>query len=152
MRKAYVSGALTHVENRVAAKAFYEAIGSLCEEIGFQAYVPHRHGTDPDQNLNVSHRQVFDIDKYQVSASDLVVAYVGSPSLGVGMELAYAEMNSIPIILLYEKGRRLSRFARGIRTIVSEIQFNDYEDALAQLKSVLRQWAVTVYTDEFADQ
>lgn len=137
--KAYISGALTGIENSAAIKDFYEAIGSLCEEMGFRAYVPHLK-TDPINNPDVSPHQVFDLDKHQVSTSDLVIAYLGFPAFGVGMELAYAETNSIPIILLYEKGKYVSRFPRGIPTVVSEIQFNDYEDALAQLKSVLVQW------------
>ncbi|MBD2006177.1 MULTISPECIES: nucleoside 2-deoxyribosyltransferase [Cyanophyceae] len=138
-QKIYISGALTGIENSAAIKAFYETIGSLCEEIGFEAYVPHIN-TDPINNPDISPRQVFETDKHQASTSDLVIAYLGSPSFGVGMELAYAETNSIPIILLYEKGKEISRFPRGIPTVIVEIQFKDYEDALTQLKSVLEQW------------
>lgn len=139
MSKLYISGALTGIQNPAAIKGFYEAIGSLCEEIGFQAYVPHLN-TDPINNPDVTPRQVFEVDKHQVSTSDLVIAYLGYPSFGAGMELAYAETNSIPVILVYEKGKYVSRFPRGIPTVVSEIQFNDYEDALIQLKRFLEQW------------
>lgn len=139
MSKLYISGALTGIENSAATKGFYEAIGSLCQEMGFQAYIPHLN-TDPINNPDVSPSQVFEVDKHQVSTSDLVIAYLGYPSFGAGMELAYAETNSIPIILLYERGKYVSRFPRGIPTVVSEIQFNDYEDALIQLKSFLEQW------------
>jgi hypothetical protein len=72
----------------------------------------------------------------------LVIAYLGFPSFGVGMELAYAEINNIPLILLYERGKNISRFPRGIPTVISEIQFNSYEDALAQLRSILEQLSV----------
>ena len=145
----YVSGALTGIENPERIKAFYETIGSLCEEIGFEAYVPHIN-TDPINNPDISPRQVFETDKSQVTASDLVIAYVGYPSFGVGMELAYAETNSIPIILLYEKGKEISRFPRGIPTVIVEIQFKDYEDALTQLKSVLEQWKLQNLTKPFS--
>lgn len=144
-QKIYISGALTGIENPAAIKAFYETIGSLCKEIGLEAYVPHIN-TDPINNPDISPRQVFETDKHQVSTSDLVIAYLGSPSFGVGMELAYAETNSIPIILLYEKGKGISRFPRGIPTVIFEIQFNDYEDALTQLKSVLEQWKLQQVT------
>ncbi|HEY9637967.1 MAG TPA: XRE family transcriptional regulator [Coleofasciculaceae cyanobacterium] len=137
--KIYVSGALTGIKNPVAIKAFYEAIGLLGEELGFEAYVPHL-STDPINNPDVSPDQVFETDKRQVSTSDLVIAYLDYPAFGVGMELAYAEINAIPIILLYEKDKRVSRFPRGIPTVFCEIQFNDYEDALTQLRSVLEQW------------
>jgi nucleoside 2-deoxyribosyltransferase len=139
MYKIYVSGALTDVENPAEIKAFYEKIGLLCEEIGFQSYVPHLH-TDPVNNPDITPREVFDKDKHEVSISDLVIAYLGSLSFGVGMELAYAENNKIPIILLYETGKRISRFPRGIPSVIAEIQFNDYEDALNQLKNVLLKW------------
>jgi nucleoside 2-deoxyribosyltransferase len=139
--KVYISGALTGIENSTEIKAFYEAIGSVCQEIGFQAYVPHLK-TDPTNNPDISPRQVFETDKHQVSISDLVIAYLGCPSFGVGMELAYAETNSIPLILLYEQGKNISRFPRGIPTLISEIQFSGYEDALAQLRSILEQWSV----------
>ena len=140
-RKVYISGALTGIENSAEIKAFYEAIGSLCQKIGFQAYVPHLK-TDPTNNPDVSPRQVFETDKHEVSKSDLVIAYLGYPSFGVGMELAYAEANTIPLILLHEQGKNISRFPRGIPTVISEIQFNSHEDALAQLKSILEQWSI----------
>ncbi len=139
MYKVYVSGALTDVKNPLETKALYEKIGSVCEEIGFQPYVPHLH-TDPVNNPDITPREVFDKDKHQVSISDLVIAYLGSLSFGVGMELAYAESNKIPIILLYETGKLISRFPRGIPTVIAEIQFNDCEDALNQLKTVLLNW------------
>jgi nucleoside 2-deoxyribosyltransferase len=140
-RKVYISGALTGIKNSVEIKDFYEAIGSLCQKIGFQAYVPHLK-TDPTNHPDVSPSQVFETDKHQVSTSDLVIAYLGIPSFGVGMELAYAETNTIPLILLYEQGKNISRFPRGIPTIISEIQFSSHEDALAQLRSILEQWNI----------
>ncbi len=139
MLKVYISGALTNVDDLPAAKAFYEAIGALCEEMGLEAYVPHLH-TDPVRHPGITPRQVFVTDKHHVVRSNLVIAYIGIPSLGVGMELAYAETHDVPIILLYERGRAVSRIARGVPTIVSEIQFEDYEDALHQLRELLPRW------------
>ncbi|MEJ6480315.1 XRE family transcriptional regulator [Nostoc punctiforme UO1] len=139
MYNIYISGALTDGENLLECKVLYEKIGLLCEEIGLQAYIPHKQ-TDPVNNPDISPREVFDQDKHQVSNSDLVIAYLGSRSFGVGMELAFAETNKIPIILLYETGKRISRFPRGIPTVIAEIQFYDHEDALNQLKNILAKW------------
>ncbi len=133
---AYISGALTGVEDPVSIKAFYEAIGSLCRDFGLQAYVPHLN-TDPIANPDLSPQKVFEIDKYQVTNSDLIVAYIGCPSIGVGMEIAYADVAKIPIILLYEVDRSVSRFPRGVPNAIAEIQFLSYDDALQKLKSVL---------------
>ena len=110
--KIYVSGALTGIENPEGTKYFYEAIGLLWEEIGYQAYVPHLN-TDPIKNPNITPRKVFETDKHQVSTSDLVIAYLGCPSFGVGMELAYAETKGIPIILLYEQGKKNIKISPG---------------------------------------
>lgn len=137
--RVYISGALTGIANPTRTTAFYEAIGTLCKEMGLGAYVPHLN-TDPIRNPGITPREVFQTDKHRVSTSDLLIAYVGMPSLGVGMEIAYAEEMGTPIILLYEKGQRISRFPRGIPTVISEIQFNDYEDALTQLKGVMEKW------------
>jgi dCMP deaminase len=138
MNKVYISGALTGIEKPAEVKTFYEAIGLLCQKIGFQAYVPHLY-TDPINNPDISPSQVFERDKHQVSTSDLVIAYLGSFSFGVGMELAYAEMNNIPIVIIYEKDKVISRFPLGIPTLIAEVQFQTYEDALNQLKNVLEQ-------------
>lgn len=139
MHKVYISGALTGVEKLTETKAFYESIAMLCEEAGFQAYVPHLV-TDPVTHPKVTPESVFETDKRQVGQADLVIAYVGFPSLGVGMELAYSEASSTPIILLYEKGKEVSRFPRGIPTVIAEIQFQDPSDALIKLKAVLEQF------------
>lgn len=132
----YISGALTGINNQDSIKNFYEAIGKLCQNIGLQAYVPHLN-TDPVKHPYVTPETVFNTDKNQVIKSDLVIAYLGYPSLGVGMELAYAETNNIPVILLYEEQKTISRFPRGIPNKIFEIQFKDYEDALIQLKKIL---------------
>lgn len=136
--RIYISGPLTGIANPERVKNFYEAIGSLGNQLGLPTYVPHLN-TDPIQNPDITPREVFEMDKTQVLNSDLVIAYLGSPSFGVGMELAYAEMHNIPIILLYERGKNISRFPRGIPTVVAEIQFNDYEEALDKLQHFLKQ-------------
>jgi 2'-deoxynucleoside 5'-phosphate N-hydrolase len=139
MYKVYISGALTGIKNLEEIKDFYEDAGFLCQGFGMQAYVPHLT-TDPVNNPDITPQLVFETDKYQISQADLVIGYIGIPSLGVGMELAYAEVNKIPVILLYEENKHISRFPRGIPTVIAEIQFSSYEDALNQLKIFLEKW------------
>jgi nucleoside 2-deoxyribosyltransferase len=139
--RVYISGALTGIENSDAIKSFYENIGSLCKNMGFESYVPHLN-TDPINHPNIDPTKVFETDKHQVSSSDLVIAYLGLPSFGVGMELAYAETKNISIILLYETDKNISRFPRGIPTVFSEITFNNYQNALDQLEKVLEKWKI----------
>lgn len=142
MHKVYISGALTGLDNVTKLKSFYEAIASLCEEMGFSPYLPHLT-TDPINNPNISPDLVFQTDKEQLVHVDLIIAYIGIPSLGVGMELAYAETNGIPIIILYEKHKQISRLPRGIPTIIAEIIFNSHENALEELKAILNKFKNT---------
>jgi len=137
MYKAYISGALTAIDNPSEIKFFYESIGHLCKKVGLSPYVPHII-SDPVNNPALHPRQVFHMDKKQVQQADILIAYLGIASFGVGMELAYAEAKSIPIIILYEQGKTISRFARGIPTLISEICFQTYENAIHSLEPELR--------------
>ncbi len=138
MHKVYVSGALTNVPDLDSLKNLYEAIGDLCRQASIDAYVPHLK-TDPVKNPDVTPEEVYRTDKEQVVTSDLVVAYVGIPSLGVGMELAYADTLDIPVVLLYEKGARVSRMARGFPSIIAQIEFDSHNHALSELKTIIQQ-------------
>jgi len=135
--RVYISGALTNVADPDGTKAFYEALANTCREAGLDVYLPHRH-SDPQQRPDLTPREVFDRDKREVLASDLLIAYVGVPSLGVGMEIAYAESAGMPIILLGEQGRRISRFPLGVPYVVEVIRFHDFEEALRLLHDCLR--------------
>lgn len=139
MYKVYVSGALTGISNPQPVKSLYELLAATCKSLGISAYLPHL-ATDPITHAHVSPQQVYETDKAQVCQSDLVIAYLGYPSFGVGMELAYADSKGIPIILLYEQGKQVSRFPRGIPNVIAEIMFLDNEDIVAQLQPILEDW------------
>ncbi len=132
-KRVYVSGALTNSGRR----EFYEKIGEVVSELGYEPYIPHLH-TDPVKNPDVSPKEVYRIDKERVQSSSLIIAYVGEPSLGVGAELEMASEKGIPIILLYEKTAKVSRLARGIPSSRTEITYISEVDALRDLKEVIK--------------
>lgn len=132
----YISGALTNTKRAEELKGFYEALAALCSKLGLEPYVPHLV-TDPSMHPNVAPRDVFDTDKNQILRSALVLAYVGEPSLGVGMEIAYAETASVPVIILYEKGKIVSRLVRGTPTIAGEIVYSTKTNALVKLHKLI---------------
>ena len=140
-KTAYISGALTDVESISSVRKFYEDIGDTCRKVGLSPYIPHLN-TDPIINPDITPVQVFKTDKKEVITSDLVIAYVGYPSIGVGMEIAYAESNNIPVILLYESGKTISRFPRGIPNLHSEITFDTFEEALGKLRDILNEFSL----------
>ena len=108
-KQVYISGALTNA-NR---KQFYEEIAQVVNSLGYKAYVPHMY-TDPEKNPDVTPTEVYELDMEQIENSCLVIAYVGIPSFGVGMELERASSKGIPIILLHHNDDKVSRMALGI--------------------------------------
>lgn len=137
--RAYVSGVLTGVESLDVLKKFYEDISRVCAAEGVAAYVPHLV-TDPEKNAEITPREVYELDRLKVIESNLVIAYVGVPSLGVGQEIEIARESNIPVLLMMEKEARISRMARGNPAVIAEIRFEDFRDALKQLSLWLREW------------
>lgn len=132
--KVYVSGSLTNLTD-ASVKTLYEQIGQLAQTHGFEAHVPHLH-TDPLKNAAATPEEVYAFDQNHLKESDVVIAYIGQPSLGTGMELEMALKHSALVVLLSEKGANLSRLALGSPTIIEHIQFDSHADALGQLGDV----------------
>lgn len=134
--KAYISGALTGVSDIEQIKCFYEKIAEICRDFGLEVYVPHLH-SDPVKHPNITPSQVYEMDRKRVAESSLMVAYLGVPSLGTGSELEICQCEHVPVIVLYEKGRPVSRMARGNPAIIEEIIFENYQDAYKQLREAV---------------
>ncbi len=135
---AYITGALTNLpnEDRPKFRQFYESLAGLFEKYGLKSYVPHLYG-DPVLFAKLTPREIDQIDRTAVILSGLVVAYVGEPSAGAGIEIELAYHANKPVILLFEKEklekRLISRLVRGNPAVVAEIVFVDFDDSLKQL-------------------
>ena len=144
--KIYIAGALSEQKQTKQffnlfedLKRFYEDIGAICEKHGIESFIPHlRH--DPIKNPDLTPEGVYRRNADKLTQSDLLIAYVGLPSLGVGIELQLVKQADIPTVLLYEKDKYISRMARGNPAVIKEIIFSDFDDALAQLHDFLRNW------------
>lgn len=134
--KAYISGALTGVSNIEQMKWFYEQIAEICRDFGLEVYVPHFY-SDPLKHPNITPSQVYEMDRKRVAESNLMVAYLGMPSLGTGSELEICQCEHVPVIVLFERGRTVSRMARGNPAIIEEIIFENYQDAYKQLREAV---------------
>ena len=139
--QVYVSGALTCVDAQRAAslRAFYSAIGGIFRAESFRAYVPHENGTDPTTDPEAMPQEVYRADMAQVAASVLVIAYVGEPSLGVGAEIEHARAEGVPVVLLHEHGRRVSRLILGCPAVIACMAIMDLEDGVAQLRTIVKE-------------
>jgi len=110
----YISGALKGSSDLESSRQLYEEIGRICRESNFNPYIPH-HFTDPVMNESISNTSVYLNDSRKVKEIPIIVAYIGSPSLGVGAELAIAIESNKKIIALYEQENDgVSRFVKGM--------------------------------------
>src|SRR5207237_10795688 len=126
--EAYVSGALTAPPDGARTRLFYELLAEVVESAGLRAYLPHRV-TDPVAASHLDPRAVYDIDRAHVTGSRVVVAYAGIPSFGVGIEVELARAHGLPVILVVERDRTVSRLLLG-SPAVAEIVRCAHLDAL----------------------
>jgi hypothetical protein len=104
----YVSGALTGVKSVDEQKRFYQAIANVCLRHHLTPYLPHEW-TDPLTTTHFSPQQSYERNRTEILRSQLVIAYTGLPSLGVGAEVELANQYKMPVIPLFERDRHSRR-------------------------------------------
>src|SRR6266540_5053721 len=120
--EAYVSGALTALEDGARMRLFYELLAEVVETVGLRAYLPHRV-SDPVAAAHLDPRTVYDIDRAHVTGARVVVAYAGIPSFGVGIEVELAREHGVPVVLVVERERTVSRLLLGNPAVVEVVRF-----------------------------
>lgn len=135
--RIFFAGPLTNLKDPKTTRAFYRRLADVATSNGYDYFWAFLNGTDPVANPRVAPAEVYKIDTYQLSHSDLMVAYMGEPSTGTGIEIEYAHRHHIPVYILYEKGRHISRMLRGCPAVKKEIIFTSPEDALRQFDILL---------------
>ncbi len=138
-KKIYVAGALTNIKECVSKRKLYENIANICIQLGFNVYVPHlsKQELSPKAVKNLTPKQIFEWDTRQVTESDIVIAYVGAVSLGVGIELGYAACLKTPVITLCEKGQQVSPMVLGHTCLVEHIEYETEKDYKSKLRQTL---------------
>jgi hypothetical protein len=134
--EGYVSGALTALEDGARTRLFYELLAEVVESAGLRAYLPHRV-TDPVTSTDLDPRSVYDIDRAHVTGSRVVVAYGGIPSFGVGIEVELAREHGIPVVLVVERDRTVSRLLLGNPAVVEVVRFADLDGLRRSLLAAL---------------
>jgi nucleoside 2-deoxyribosyltransferase len=135
----YVSGPLQSADDLAAARRLYERIACVCQELGWDTYLPHQQ-TDPIAHADVPPASVFKRDYYRVRHAALIIAHVGPPSSGVGAELGIALENDIPVIGVCHVDERPSRFITGMLDSVNlpMVVFDSVADCAAKLAETLK--------------
>lgn len=122
-RQVYISGPLTNSSK----KELYELLGEEFERCGFTAYIPNQH-TDPKKNADIKPDKIYQTDYRKIIESSLLVAYVGEPSLEVGQEIQIAAFHQIPILLVFEKGAKVSHMTLGTPGVKQTFKFETFEN------------------------
>ena len=128
-KKIYLGGAITHAGDEQILQ-WYQNITDTLERIGYEVFLPHR---DVHLPKHKDEQDIHNINMKAVKQANLVIAYVGIPSLGVGMVLQAAQDKNIPTILLAEDNSTLSEMILYTNNIQTTIHFHDKEDAIAKL-------------------
>lgn len=142
--RIFFGGPLTDLVNPEHTKQFYTRMGQVATANGFTYYWAWQRGTDPELNADVPASRVYQIDEYELESSDLMIAYVGEPSTGTGQEIEYARQKNIPVYLMYEHGKHVSRMLIGSPNIKGEITYDTEEEALDKLDALLK--SITAYS------
>src|SRR5437870_6288272 len=152
--EAYVSGALIALDDGPRTKLFYELLAEIAEGAGLRAYLPHRV-TDPVAAAHLDPRSVYEIDRAHVTSAAVLIAYAGIPSFGVGIEVEVAREHAVPVIVVAERDRPISRLLLGNPAVVEVVKFADLDGlrhglaaALAAVASVTRDGVRPMVSDE----
>ena len=156
--EAYISGALTALDDAARTKLFYEVLAEIAETAGLRAYLPHRV-SDPVAAAHLDPRAVYEIDRAHVTGAAVVIAYAGIPSFGVGIEVELAREHAVPVIVVAERDRPISRLLLGNPAVVEVVKFSDLDGlrralaaALAAVASVDREGARPIVADDVVVQ
>lgn len=136
--RIFFAGPLTDLKDPEATKAFYIKLAEVARANGFDYFWAFLNGTDPIKNPKVTSRDVYKRDIAELEKSDCLVAYVGEPSTGTGLEIEHAKIKNIPVYLLFEKGKNISRMLLGCPAVKKELVFTDESDALSQFAALLQ--------------
>ncbi|MBU0636426.1 nucleoside 2-deoxyribosyltransferase [Candidatus Micrarchaeota archaeon] len=133
--KVYFAGSIT------GGMEFAKQYEQLNDFLKTKAIVLTEHlgsGKISDQGEQLEADYIFKRDTDWIKESDLLIAEVSTPSLGVGYEIALAEQVGTPIVCLYNKKslKRLSGMIRGNKKITL-IYYETIEEAIQELKKVL---------------
>ncbi len=132
--RAYLASALSGLDETERQLIFTlsDIVALVCSEHDIDLYEP-RKNTDPVHHPDIADTEVWVLDKERVLQSDLVIHLAHHPSTGAGEELAYAEGNLIPIMLISHSGTRVSRMVTGIPAIQIHLRYTEPEELREEL-------------------
>lgn len=132
--KFYFAGAIRGGRDRVDT---YIKINELLEKYG---EVLDKHVANPNvysMEADKTPEEIYTRDVNWIEESDLLIAEISTPSLGVGYELAYAERLHKKIIILGDNNIKLSSMITGNKNF-ELIAYDNEQDLLEKLDNRLK--------------
>jgi hypothetical protein len=120
-------------------REIYFVLVNCLKEFGIvlTEHLPHADEMDVS---DLSDKEIFERAVAWIKSSDLLVAEVSNPSLGVGYEICKAEAFKVPTLCLYQKGskRRLSATIEG-NNYCNVRRYSKVEEALGFIKGFINE-------------
>jgi transcriptional regulator with XRE-family HTH domain len=137
--RAYLASALTGLsgESRELVISAHTEIRRACTSLGMTVYDPMEH-TDPINFSEVSAGDVFLADRREVLSSDVLLALITEPSFGEGMELELARSTLLPVLLIVDGDKSLSKMVLGAPGVKHTVRFSDPSELFTAVVSGLR--------------
>lgn len=136
----FISGALSSVSGLVRLEVFYDMIAEICESRGFCAFLPYRDANPGKIEGFTNDRLYLSNMDHIKNRTDLIIAYAGLPSAGVGMEVQAAYDYGVDVIMLSEKNITISKPLLGCPAVVEHIRFAGFDEAVEKLGAALDVW------------
>lgn len=122
----YLAGAITHAGEEQLLD-WYQALAETLQQLGHTVFLPYRDLHTPK---HTAPEQIHEKNMIAIEQAEWVVAYVGMPSLGVGMTLQKATELNKPTLLLSTKDQILSEMILHTPNVKQLIRFSDREEAI----------------------
>ena len=121
-------------------KGDYQKIISYLKKYGkvLSEHVGKKNIEKVEDEQGISNQQIYEQDVSLLRQSDVVIAEVSTPSLGVGYEIAKAESLGKKILCIYKKeGKRVSAMIKGNKNLVVK-EYKELEDVFTYVDEFLK--------------
>jgi hypothetical protein len=83
-------------------------------------------------------KEIFQGDYEQIKSSDLIIAEISTPSHGVGIEIGLSYCLGLKRILVFEKGKKVTKMAIGMPNTIL-IEYSNIDELKSKLKQAIIQ-------------
>jgi hypothetical protein len=106
-----------------------------------ELYVPLKNSFLVKEHLLVfphdESNELFNTKQFFRDGCDLVLAEVSYPSIGLGIELGWANLLNVPVVCMYKKNTKMSGSLKEISD--QFIEYSDLDDLITKIKDIIQQ-------------